>query len=201
MSSYTCGAWQLLFTFRNLIWITMCQVQQELNRFFIAGDFWYQISQMSVGCGESSPRENNRPMIPVESSSLCFCFSLLTSEENKIWRKIMVKYKLCPINVWYGVLQTLHCFARLLDTLLLLSGKIQVFFIISVLPHYFTITSYYFMYYTGINLNACIPKIRNQAVGTDSDSFQYQFTLRMKVYGFMLWSFHCPRWNCDQSPS
>lgn len=83
VSSYTCGAWQLLFTFMNLIWITMCQVQQGLNRFFIAGDFWYQIRQMSLGCGESSPRENNKSMIPEKLSSLCFCFSLLTSEESK----------------------------------------------------------------------------------------------------------------------
>lgn len=90
VSSYTCGALQLLFTFMNLIWIAMCQVQQELNRFFIAGDFWYQIRQVSVRCGESCPRENNRPMTPEESSSLCFCFSLLTSEESKIRRKTMV---------------------------------------------------------------------------------------------------------------
>lgn len=110
VSSYACGAWQLLFTFMDLVWITMCQVQQELSRFLIAGDFLYQIRQVSVGCGESSPQENNRPMIPEESSSLCFCFSLLTYEESKIWRKIIVIHKLCPINVCYGVLQTLQAF-------------------------------------------------------------------------------------------
>lgn len=148
----------------------MCQVQQELNRFFIAGDFWYQIRQVSVGCGELSPRENNRPMIlrnhPIQPFFLLF--SLLTSEDSRIWRKNMVTYKLYPINVWYGVLQTLHSFSRLLDALLLLSGKIWLFLIISVLPHYFIITSQYLMYYTGINLNACIPEIRDQTVGTQT---------------------------------
>lgn len=122
VSSYTGRAWQLFFTFMNLIWITMCQVQQELNRFFI----WYQIRQVSVGCGELSPWENNRPMIlrnhPIQPFFLLF--SLLTSEDSRIWRKNMVTYKFYPVNVWYGVLQTLHSFSRLLDALLLLSGKI-----------------------------------------------------------------------------
>lgn len=68
------GTLQTLSAFMNLICISVCWVQQELNRFFIAGDFWYQIRQMSVGCRESCPQENNRPMIPEESSSLPFCF-------------------------------------------------------------------------------------------------------------------------------
>jgi len=48
------------------------------------------------------------------------------------------------------------------------------------------------MYYVGTKLNVYIAKVRNLNVGIDSSTSQYQVTLRMKAYDFMLWFFHCP---------